>query len=353
MNTSPIKLACWLAAAACANAHAQSGLEVYGLIDVNLGVTSNFAEDGDSVVRVSSHGMNTSRLGFRGGEDLVDGLKAVYQLEIGIVPDTGAADTPLFKRQANVGVEGRYGRLVVGRSFTAVYDFMQAYEPMSYAPFYSWAPTGNASGASKYGMTFAFDNMVKYSGKFGNFTVGANYGAGERSASSDGARTAFALNYATAPYGLVATWERANGNASAPGLARDVTSAWHLGSFVNVGKLKLQAAMRDYRHKPGKPSTPDVRARLYWTGASYLVTPLLTVTGALYYQDVRNVADGLDADPTMLVGRLRCALSRRTDLYLTTAYTRAKHGLRVSLARDDVGYGDSQRGTVIGIQHRF
>lgn len=353
MHTSPIRLAGWLAACACASAHAQSPLEVYGLLDVNLGVTSHFAEDGGSVVRVSSHGMNTSRLGFRGGEDLGAGTRAVYQLEMGIAPDTGAADSPLFKRQANVGIEGRYGRLVVGRSFTSVYDFMQAYDPMAYAPFYSWAPTGNASGASKYGMTFAFDNMVKYTGKAGNFTFGANYGAGEKSSGSDGARAALALNYASGPYGMVATWEHANGQQAGPDAAREVATAWHLGAFAGVGKMKIQAALRDYRLKPSGPLTPEVRARLYWAGASYLLTPLLTLTGAVYYQDVRNVAAGADADPAMVVARLRYALSKRTDMYAMTAYARARNGLRVSLARDDAGFGSTQRGTAVGIQHRF
>jgi predicted porin len=80
---------------------------------------------------------------------------------------------------------------------------------------------------------------------------------------------------------------------------------------------------------------------------------LLTATGAVYYQDVLNVPRGTDADPVMVVGRLRYALSKRTDLYLTGAYAKARHGQLVSLARDEVGFGSTQRSVLVGMQHRF
>jgi predicted porin len=50
---------------------------------------------------------------------------------------------------------------------------------------------------------------------------------------------------------------------------------------------------------------------------------------------------------------LRHALSRRTDLYVTAADAKAKHGQLVSISRDDPGFADTQRGLVAGIQHRF
>ncbi|PQO95223.1 porin [Massilia phosphatilytica] len=344
MKASPLHLAWCLAV--CAGAQAQSNVTVYGLVDMNAGWTSNLARDGGNTLRVNAGGMNTSRLGFVGSEDLGGGTKAVFQLEMGIAADTGVADNPLFKRQATVGLAGRWGTLLLGRAFTTVYDFVLPYDPMGYAPMYSWAPAGNASGASKYGMTLAFDNMVKYAGKVGNLSVGASYGAGEQAPTGDGAKGAVAANYAAGPVSFVATYERAKGNRS------DVATAWHLGALVDTGRLKLQAAMRDYRLAPSAPG-PDVRARLYWGGANYLVTPRLTATGAVYYQDVRNVPRGTDADPVMLVGRLRYALSKRTDLYLAAAHAQARHGQLVSLARDEAGFGSTQRSIVAGMQHRF
>lgn len=348
MKASPLHLAWCLAV--CAGAQAQSNVTVYGLVDMNAGWTSDLARDGGHTWRVNAGGMNTSRLGFVGSEDLGGGTKALFQLEMGIAADTGGADNPLFKRQATVGLAGRWGTLLLGRAFTTVYDFVLPYDPMGYAPMYSWAPAGNASGAGKYGMTLAFDNLVKYAGKVGNLSFGASYGAGEQAATGDGAKGAVAASYAAGPVSVVATYERVNGNRVSG--TRDVATVWHLGALVDTGRLKVQAAMRDYRLAPAAPG-PDVRARLYWGGANYLVTPVLTATGAVYYQDVLDVPRGTDADPVMIVGRLRYALSKRTDLYLTGAYAKARHGQLVSLARDEAGFGSTQRSILAGMQHRF
>jgi predicted porin len=125
---------------------------------------------------------------------------------------------------------------------------------------------------------------------------------------------------------------------------------WHLGAMYSKGKLKIQAAARDYRLASG---APDVRARLYWAGGNYAATPAVTLAAAVYYQDVRDVPAETDADPVMYVIRARYALSKRTDLYVTAAHARADHRRTVGLSREDIGHGSSQRGVVAGIQHRF
>jgi predicted porin len=113
--------------------------------------------------------------------------------------------------------------------------------------------------------------------------------------------------------------------------------------------------MREYRQHGGQQAAtaalPDVRARLLWFGANYAATPRVTLTGAVYRQDVLDAP--AQADPVMFVGRMKYALSPRTDLYATAAWARARHGRPVSLARDEPGFGSSQRSIVAGIQHRF
>jgi predicted porin len=61
----------------------------------------------------------------------------------------------------------------------------------------------------------------------------------------------------------------------------------------------------------------------------------MSVIGAIYYQNIKNVAN--DADPIMYSLRLKYAMSKRTDLYLSTAYAKAKNNQLVGLSRDDVG----------------
>jgi predicted porin len=288
----------------------------------------------------------------RGSEDLGGGLKAVYQLEGGIMMDTGAADGNLFKRQANVGLEGRYGRVVLGRSFTSVYDTVIRFDPLGFAPFYSWATTGNATGPSKYGMTTGFDNLVKYSGSTGNFKYGASYGFGEQtSGTRDSAKFASAVSYESEGLGLMATWEQINGNTLVETGRRDRTRVYHVGGYYETGPVKFYLSTRGYTQEPGKAATPDVKANTVWTGIAYKPVPNVTLTGAVYYVNVKNVA--VDADPIMYVARYRYALSKRTDLYATLAYAKAQHDQLVGLSRDDPGFGDTQRGAMVGIQHRF
>ena len=335
-------------------AQAQSSVSVYGLLDVGIDNTSNASSGKASLTRLTSGGQNTSRWGIRGSEDLGGGLKAVFNLESGIFLDSGALDGALFKRQAYVGLEGGLGRVVLGKTYTSVYDFMLPFDPMGYAPSYSWATSGNATGTSKYGMTTAFDNTIKYAGKAGPVKFGASYGVGEQSGgASDSAKAAAAVSYASGPFALAATLERINGNTVALSGKRDKTTACHVGAMYASGPLKIQGAVRDYKLVSNSAAIADLRATLYWAGVNYSIAPAITLTGALYYQDVKNVAANADADPVMYVARVKYALSPRTDLYTAAAYAKARHGKLVGLSRDDAGFDTTQRGLIAGIQHRF
>lgn len=354
MKKSSLSLAILALLGAAGGAHAQSNVQVYGLLDMGVDYASDAKAGGGAMTRVTSGGMNTSRWGLRGTEDLGGGLKAVFNLEGGILMDTGASDGVLFKRQANVGLEGGFGRVVLGRSFTSVYDTVIHFDPMGFAPFYSWATSGPATGPSKYGFTTAWDNMIKYSVAAGGFKFGASYGAGEQSTSSnDSAKFSTALTYTTGPVSVMATWERVNGNTVVATGNRDKTTVWHLGANYENGPVKLTAVVRDYKLVAGKALTADVDATTTWGGVVYKLDAVNTLTGAIYHVNVKNVAAGKDADPTLYVARIRHALSKRTDLYVAAAYAKAKNGQLTGLSRDDAGFADTQRGFMTGIQHRF
>ncbi|MES2148569.1 MAG: porin [Pseudomonadota bacterium] len=354
MKKSLLSLAALATLSAGGFAHAQSNVQVYGLIDAGVDYTTNSNAAKDSAVRVISGGKNTSRWGFRGTEDLGGGLKAVFNLEGGILMDTGNLDGVLFKRQAYVGLEGDYGRVVLGRSFTTTYDFVILFDPLGYAPNYSWATSSNATGPSKYGMTTAFDNLVKYSGQAGEFKYGATIGLGEQAGNAaDSRKYAVGGSWTHSGLGLMAAYEQINGNTVVTTGNRDKTTALHLAADYKNGPWRLTAGLRDYKLVAGKAATADVKADTYWGGVSYLIAPAVTLTGAVYYVDVKNVAAGQDADPVMYVARTLYALSKRTDLYLAGAYAKAKNGKLVGLSRDDAGFGSNQAGITAGIQHRF
>ena len=354
MKKSVLSLAIATSLAAAGAAQAQSNVQVYGLIDAGIESLNHASASQGSVVKVISGGKNTSRWGFRGSEDLGGGLKAVFNLEGGILMDTGNLDGVLFKRQAVVGLEGSMGRIVLGRSFTTAYDFLILFDPLGYAPNYSWATSTNASGPSKYGMTTAFDNLIKYSGSTGEFKYGATVGLGEQAGNNaDSRKSSFAGSWTHAGLGIMAAYEEVNGNTVAATGNRDKTTAYHLATDYRNGDWRVGAGMRGYKLVAGKAATADVKGDTYWVGASYLVQPAVTLTGAVYYVNVKNVAAGQDADPIMYVARSLIALSKRTDLYVAAAYAKAKNDKLVSLSRDDPGFGSTQTGLTAGIQHRF
>lgn len=356
MKYSPLALAAMALVAASGvvgTAHAESNVQVYGLIDAGVENVSHASAAG-GMTRVVSGGMNTSRWGFRGTEDLGGGLKAVFQLEGGILLDTGAQDGALFRRQANVGLEGNWGKVVLGRSFTTVYDTVIAYDPMGFAPSYSWATSGPATGPSKYGFTTGFDNLIKYSGATGDVKYGMTYALGEQaSGAADSRKVAANVAYNKSGLGVMATWERINGNLVPATGNRDENTVYHLGASYETGPVKFFGVMRDYKLVSGKAATADVKATTYWGGVAYKPQPNVTLTGAIYHINVKNTAAGKDADPTMYVARYRYALSKRTDLYVAAAYAKAKNGQLTGLSRDDAGFDTNQRGVITGIQHRF
>jgi predicted porin len=353
MKKSALALAVLAALSLNGAAQAQTNVQVYGIMDAGVEAVDHAGANGAGLVRVVSGGKNTSRWGLRGSEDLGGGLKAVFNLEGGVLMDTGASDGNLFKRQANVGLEGGFGRVILGRSFTTTYDLVIKFDPLGFAPNYSWATGGSASGASKYGMTTQFDNLVKYTGTSGNFTYGASVGFGEQAGSAaDSRKYAVGGSWFANGIGLMAAYERINGNTVAATGNRDETSAWHLGADYRTGPWRATVGMRGYKLVAGKAATLDVRGDTYWGGISYLTGPW-TLTGAAYHVNTTNLPVAKDADPTMLVARALYALSKRTDLYFVAAHARADHGQLISLSRDDTGTASTQSGITAGIQHRF
>ncbi len=104
-------------------AFAQSNVTIYGLMDASVDVTKN----GDSTagidgIRTTKISSNSSRIGFKGSEDLGDGLKAVFQIESAINVDNnngGAGGAGAWNsRNTYVGLAGGWGSVKLGNMDT-------------------------------------------------------------------------------------------------------------------------------------------------------------------------------------------------------------------------------------------
>lgn len=106
--------------------HAQSSVTLYGIINEAITYSSN--QGGHSAVQLTGNGEYGSRWGLRGAEDLGGGTKAIFTLENGFNPVSGALgqNNRMFGRQAFVGFSNlTYGTLTFGRQYDAIVGTLQ------------------------------------------------------------------------------------------------------------------------------------------------------------------------------------------------------------------------------------
>ncbi|WP_222838972.1 porin, partial [Enterococcus faecium] len=86
-----LTLAVLIAGSFAATASAQSNVTIYGIVDAGI-VRETGGAAGD-VTKLTSGIGSQSRIGFRGTEDLGNGLSAIFTLESGYKIDDGAIDS--------------------------------------------------------------------------------------------------------------------------------------------------------------------------------------------------------------------------------------------------------------------
>ena len=126
-----------VAAAASTGAFAQSSnVQIYGVVDYGYTIRHDRNQAAkDAGISKTNSAFNSgqaagSRIGFKGVEDLGNGLKAVFVLERGFAVDTGA-DAAGFNRQAYVGLSGSYGTVVGGKVYTPYYTLVSGLDPFA------------------------------------------------------------------------------------------------------------------------------------------------------------------------------------------------------------------------------
>ena len=170
---------------------AQSSVTVYGVMDAAIAHEDTGAPNGSRNV-VNSGNQSSSRLGFKGTEDIGNGLKAMFNIEAGVALDTGAADTALFGRRAVVGLAGDFGSLTLGREYSPVADVAKETDIFGQG-FYG----SNLNAFTAGRLTRRLSNSVNYkSPVLSGFKVGAAYSAGETSTGPSGTLKGISAEFA-------------------------------------------------------------------------------------------------------------------------------------------------------------
>ena len=289
MKKSLVALA--LFGAFAATAQAQSSVQIYGTIDAGLGKATG------ETTKVTKRDNN--KLGFKGTEDLGNGLKAIFQLEIRYESDTGTLENnsrPLFQGQSRVGLQGNFGTVRLGRGLTAFQEASTAFEPWSGMPTKAGFQTDitvagytsdplSADGNSRNRFSNAvFYNSPVISGFQFNATVAAKEANNNAvvPARAPGNRFTFASgNYAVAaniapasnPYSMSATYTNEQFAAMAAYERNGLQAKlWSVAASFNPSKeLKLMAS---YQHQDdGNFKIINTDTKAWLIGANYDVGP--------------------------------------------------------------------------------
>ncbi len=189
-------------------AMAQSSVTVYGRLDASIGsakvgnITNGVGPT--SVTQMFSNNMTTSRIGFRGTEDLGGGLTALFTIETGFNPDAPGA-TVLGDRAAIVGLSGGFGTIKLGRhdtSFDDIRDLMVSSNLWDSGNLASTETVLSTGGATTNGVGGLRDygdrasNQIRYeSPVFSGVTFGVSYGFDEEASPVKKDVVAYNLRY--------------------------------------------------------------------------------------------------------------------------------------------------------------
>ncbi|RDK09500.1 porin [Cupriavidus lacunae] len=357
MKRSLVGLACAIASATAA---AQtSGITLYGVADANIEYTNNnngSGPDGHSKVALNSGGLSPSRWGLRGTEDLGGGKRAIFALESGFSLDTGVSTQGgrLFGRQAWVGLAAGGQQLTLGRQYTSLFLTMANYSPTAYATTYE-PVTGIA------GLNLREDNMVKYHVDLGPLTAEMHWAFGEQPGSFQGsAAYGGGLDYRLAQFGIAAAYDSVNSATTAGNYTRTQKAA--LGLRYQIAPALLAQAGYRYNNNGTRATNTSSRDDLWWFALNYQATGALQLTGAFYYDNVKSLYTATSqtnpANPWQVTLIADYSLSKRTDVYLASAYTKNAslnfESLNGALAAYQIAPNEhNQFGVAAGVRHKF
>lgn len=324
-----------------APAFAQSNVQIYGIMDLGFarysssegGATSNKSRTG-----IDSGNQAASRIGFRGTEDLGNGLKAFFQIEQGLSADTSSQPT---NRQLFVGLQGDFGKVRLGRDFNPSRSLVAGLDP--------FGTSGAGNMQNIYQLQTRVDNAVIYSTpNMGGFTADVTFTnsvSGNEAAYLKGANNPndrlwnVVGKYSNGPLMVGASYERIKDDI-------DTLKGWNLVGSYDFGVVSLRGAY-------GQVKEDGDKIKQYMIAA---VAPVSEAGSVLFsYNRIKVDISGF-SDPKASQWALgyNHKLSKRTNVYATYAKISTN-----SNAEGEFGVYNGTGGNVftsglnVGIRHNF
>ena len=346
MKKSLIALAVLAASGA---AMAQSSVTLFGIVDATYAYGSGSVANKS---QLTNSGYNSSRLGFRGVEDLGGGMSASFWLEAGVNNDNGSGGTTstnnqgasgvtgggglTFNRRSTVSLNGGFGEVRLGRDYTPQFWNLTVFDPFGTNGVGTTQTLNSSLGGPT---TVRASNSIGYflPGNLGGFYGQAQYYMGENLSNAankkDGNGLALRAGYANGPINVALAFSDTkflSGNIKAV----------NLGGQYDLGVAKIMA----HYNQDGNE------------GKGFLIGGLVPVgAGEIRLAYSTYKIDTVGADPRsnkIALGYVH-NLSKRTALYATYAHVSNKNGAAQSLNGSVTAAGDNSNGYDFGIRHSF
>lgn len=353
-------------------AFAQSTVTIYGVADMGYKWSGDNIDDRVSSRSALDSGMSAgSRLGFKGTEDLGNGIKAGFVIEQGFNLDTGTLGQGgrLFGRQSFVSLGGSFGTVALGRQYPAGYLLTATVDPFG---------SGTAGQYNSVYLTeYRWDNAVTYvSPTWSGFSVSAAFTQNVNGDESPDARgrgdvgdiraLSIVPQYVNGPLfvGLHFQEMRARSTGLYDG---ETVRVYDVAGTYDFGVAKL-AASYGLRRASAADFSPDSAAlngedsKQWFVGVTVPVSAAGTVRASYVERTTEVVASGADAEVSQWALGYEHALSKRTALYLVYADIDNNEAAKDSGLYGSIGDamaggvagGDGyQRGVNLGLRHSF
>lgn len=360
-------------------AFAQSSVTLYGAVDDAITYVNN--QNGHSNVYLRQGNVYASKFGLQGKEDLGGGTLAIFDLQNGFDPNSGALQSNglIFNRQAYVGLQNRsVGTFTLGRQYTPYYQFVGPLTGSNWLTGATGAHPGDIDGLDT---TVRINNSAIYtSPTWYGLQASAMYAFGGIAGSTGKGQTwSAALRYANGPVSLAAGYLRMDNAALTSGFDTSSTASFgrsslntgyvsaravqHVAVAANytIGNLMLGASYSNVEYLAGGKSLFGTTAVFNtWAAlATYRFSPAFDVGGGYAYT-LASKANGVTSAARYQQVSLKETyhLSKRTSLYALEGYQHASgQTLGANGAGDIVeaspAVGDSQNSTPSSTHSQF
>ena len=314
-----------IAAAFAAPVTAMADAALYGTFDVGYRMKSAQGANGTSGTSTNSMDMRglyaSNAWGFKGSEDLGDGMKALVQFEADFIPNptpTATYQGQLFDRQMTGGLSGSFGTVQAGWDYTAAFKINRKFDPMNYNFVTSlYSSTSGVIASRNY--------LVDYTNKFGDISVDAQYvmdnaDTATNTRASVGQGRALAVDYAAGPISVGASYSSSDSSVQTGTNLENPVTLVTAGAGFNFGNGTAKVGYAKKTTKGGVIATGAIEATdtSLWLGANYNVSSKVGATLA-YYKNTTNsgaIGGSVDVNKSKLIGMVTYAMSKNTTAYV-------------------------------------